>query len=189
MIMKIIKKILLLFIIFFLSNLLISCSCGKNDIKKVEQVDFNFKKISADRFTSAFKVYLSELNYIESSLKINQLQQIAIDQKKSLQFFKENAPNKSSLLDDPTGKFKELEPLIKENKINEIILKINTIVNENYNDKLVLLEAYRKLAICYYIIGDDIKCSGYMSKYYYQLDEIINKEDLINENALKYIND
>jgi hypothetical protein len=144
--------------------------------------------IGAEKFSGALAVYLRELKVIEAQSKLSALKQISIEQKSSVIAFSRGLDNKSSLLDDdPTGKFKELEPLVKENKVNEIITVLHRIARENEGDRAVVMEADRKLSLCYYIVGDHLKCSGHMAKYNALLEEQVRREDELNEAAIKYL--
>jgi hypothetical protein len=142
-------------------------------------------KVSAENFTGAFAAYLGELRAIENQSKMKALKQISIDQKSTQAAFSRGPDDKNSLLDDPSGKFKELEPLVKENKVDEIISALHRIARENAGDRPVVMEASRKLSLCYYLTGDHIKCSGHMAKYNALLEEEVRHEDEINEQVIK----
>ena len=142
-------------------------------------------KVSAENFTGAFAAYLNELRAIENQAKMKALKQISIDQKSSQAAFSRGLDDKNSLLDDPSGKFKELEPLVKENKVDEIISVLHRIAHENSGDRTVVMEANRKLSLCYYLTGDHLKCSGHMAKYNALLEEEVRHEDEINEQVIK----
>lgn len=142
-------------------------------------------KVSAENFTGAFAAYLNELRAIENQSKMKALKQISIEQKSAKDAFSRGLEDKNSLLDDPSGKFKELEPLVKENKVDEIISVLHRIAQENAGDRPVVMEANRKLSLCYYLTGDHIKCSGHMAKYNALLEEEVRHEDEINEQVIK----
>lgn len=141
--------------------------------------------ITAERFTGAFAAYLAELRANETQSKLKTLKQISIDQKQTAIAFSRGPEDRNSLLDDPTGKFKELEPLVKENRIDEIIAALHRIAQENSGDRQVVMEASRKLSLCYYLTGDHLRCSGHMAKYNALLEEEVRREDEINEKVLK----
>ncbi len=138
-----------------------------------------------EKLSGALSCYLKELKVIETNSKFQALKQISHDQKSTVMAFNRRLNDKNSLFDDPTGKFKELEPLVRANKIDEIIAALKRISHENRNDPLVTMEADRKLAICYYITGDHLKCSGHMARYHALLEENTRREDAINETILK----
>ena len=169
------------------------CSDPRREIKNKaggsrQKINESALNIGPERFSGALSVYLKELKVIETRSKLSALEQISKEQKSSAMAFSRGTDNKSSLIDDdPTGKFKELEPLVKENKVDEIITILHRIARENEGDRAVVMEADRKLSLCYYIIGDHLKCSGHMAKYNALLEEQIRHEDELNEAAIKYL--
>ncbi len=173
-----------------------SCSCApprsrtSSDGSRGPGQTLSSSKISAERFTGAFAAYLNELRAIENQSKMKALKQISIEQKSAKIAFSRGTDDKNSLLaDDPGGKFKELEPLVKENKVDELISALHRIAHENAGDRTVVMEANRKLSLCYYLTGDHIKCSGHMAKYNALLEEEVRREDEINEKVLKSFKD
>lgn len=168
-----------------------SCSCAPRRTRTLSDGSaqrgaiISASKVSAENFTGAFAAYLSELRAIENQAKMKALKQISADQKSSQAAFSRGMEDKNSLLDDPSGKFKELEPLVKENKVDEIISALHRIARENEGDRPVVMEANRKLSLCYYLSGDHLKCSGHMAKYNALLEEEVRHEDEINEQVIK----
>jgi len=166
-----------------------SCSCssdksGARGVRGSAREKLSTLKVSAEKFTGSFAAYLNELRVIESQTRLQSLKQIAQDQKSASLAFSRGS-DKNSLLEDSTGKFKFLEPLVRENKVNEIIAELKRIVRENENDRPVLIEAHRKLSLCYYLTGDHLKCSGHTAKYNSLLDEQIEQSDKITEELLE----
>ncbi len=153
-----------------------------------EKINPSALNIGPEKFSGALAAYLRELKVIETQSKLSALKQISKEQKGASVAFAQGLDKKSSLLDDdPTGKFKELEPLVKENKVDEIITVLHRIARENEGDRAVVMEADRKLSLCYYIVGDHLKCSGHMAKYNALLEEQVRREDELNEAAIKYL--
>ncbi len=171
-----------------------ACVCSPRGVKSKtgggadEKINPSALNIGPEKFSGALAVYLRELKVIEKQSKLSALKQISKEQKSASIAFERGIDNKNSLLgDDPTGKFKELEPLVKENKVDEIITVLHRIARENEGDRAVVMEADRKLSLCYYIVGDHLKCSGHMAKYNALLEEQVRREDELNEAAIKYL--
>ncbi|HBC74022.1 MAG: hypothetical protein A2008_09580 [Candidatus Wallbacteria bacterium GWC2_49_35] len=172
-----------------------SCTCAPRRARTLSDGSaergtiLSASKVSAENFTGAFAAYLGELRAIENQSKMKALKQISVEQKSAKIAFSRGMEDKNSLLDDPSGKFKELEPLVKENKVDEIIAVLHRIAHENDGDRPVVMEANRKLSLCYYLTGDHIKCSGHMAKYNALLEDEVRHEDEINEQVIKSFKD
>ncbi|MEZ7890561.1 MAG: hypothetical protein QMC67_02325 [Candidatus Wallbacteria bacterium] len=157
----------------------------------------NYQKASKDSFKNAFEIYTIEQKIIE---KINQAKSDEKTDKTTgqdktagnpLQKNVTNAapqtiqtaavnPNNNTApnggiklsddLDNSSGVFAALKPLVKENKISEIIAVLNKIESENKKNPEIIKECYRKLALCYYV-SQDMKKYEYYNTLYYNLVE------------------
>ena len=171
-----------------------SCSCseksGGSDGKTQDVSEkINAGNADAQDYKGALESYLGELKVLASKTQMKKLMDLSSDQKQTKVLFKQGLGDKNSLLDDGTGKFDSLAPLVKENKIEEIVKELYVIMRANSDNREVRAEAHRKLALCYYIMDDGFKCSAHMVKFNELMDAEVESAEKFEREALKDIND
>ncbi len=157
-----------------------SCSCAGSKTKALNAVETaqSSSKISLDYFKSAFEIYLEESKIVSSHEYKQKLLEISREQKDTQRSFATggaNAGSASSLLEDETGKFGSLKPLVKENRVDDIIIELGNIMNRNPQNDEVMAEGHKKLSLCYYIKGDDRKYMEHYEKHHDFLNRIVDR--------------
>jgi len=179
--LKVLTAISLLICSLFLE----SCACSCSD-KKKQSGDENFSTIekkfqlSKDFFKSAFEVYLGEKKIISTNQYKEKLVEVSRDQKSTLDRFTDRE-QRGALMDDVSGKFESLKPLVKANDIKGVVKELTRIMADTTANEETLIECNRKMAICYIVLEDRKNFSEYITRYNKLLDEYLKKEDDIIE--------
>jgi len=181
-------RLAFLFIMLFSALFLESCSCScagtKTNATKAVQTVQNSSKISLDYFKSAFEIYLEESKIVSSNEYKQKMIELSREQKETQRSFAKGSASvgsASSLLEDETGKFGSLKPLVKENRVDDIIVELGNIMNRNSQNDEVMAEGHKKLGLCYYIKGDTGKYMQHYEKHRELTNEVIKrieKEDV-----------
>jgi len=175
-------RLAFLFVMFFSALFLESCSCSCSGPKTktapaVESVR-NSSKISLDYFKSAFEIYLEESKIVSSNEYKQKMIELSREQKETQRSFAKGTSNvgsASSLLEDETGKFGSLKPLVKENRVDDVIVELGKIMERNSQNDEVMAEGHKKLGLCYYIKGDTRKYMEHYEKHRELSNEVIKR--------------